>query len=118
MYGEANQRSSDDTPEQRAPLRGSEVPALGGLEESVEILAQFSSPRNASIRQAVLGVRYEEPSRSSSHNTAIDERLRGRCELVAGEYDLKRASLCEVLGGQEMRETEGVLRVGLRHPAV
>jgi hypothetical protein len=39
-------------------------------------------------------------------------------ELVAGEYDLKRTSLCEVLGGQEMRETEGVLRVGLRYPVV
>jgi hypothetical protein len=39
-------------------------------------------------------------------------------ELVAGEYDLKRTSLCDVLGGQKMREGEGVLRVGLRHPLV
>src|ERR1700682_4545429 len=84
MYGEANQRSSDDTPEQRAPLRGSEVPALGGLEESVEILAQFSNPRNASIRQAVLGVRYEEPSRSSSHNTAVVASLSPASTISSG----------------------------------
>ena len=78
----------------------------------------LDSPPAVLVHQSAHAEGDTKLSRSSSRCTSLDERLRGCSELVAGEYDLKRASLCEVLGRQEMREAEGVLRVGLRHPLV
>ena len=82
------------------------------------IVRMMQDPPAVLVHQSAHAEGDTKLSRSSSRCTSLDERLRGCSELVAGEYDLKRASLCEVLGRQEMREAEGVLRVGLRHPLV